>query len=250
MGRAGEAMKFNQAFLTMDSDNPNAWKAVCDTYSQLWDKDAAQVCVSDYLEDYPEDLDARQGLTGSRGDYDEAVRIGKQMIEQSPNWAYRKMQVAFWLSYAHRWEEVINIIGQFQPGLFEPEPTIGPWNLWAATHLAQALIETGQIEQAHAIADAGIDYILRQRKLQMGAWNIGVEDAQLFALLGERGKMLKSLEDAIDKDWMYYSMLIVDSPTFKDFRDDPEFQSLVERQAAKMAEQRTWYEKHKDEPIY
>jgi tetratricopeptide (TPR) repeat protein len=250
MGRAGEAMKYNQAYYSMDPDNPMAWKAVCETYAQLWDKDAAVTCLAEFVEAYPEDMDGRQKLAGFRGDFDEAIRIGQQMIEQSPNWQYRKMQVAFWLSHAYRWEEVINMIGQFQPGLFEPEPKIGPWNLWPATHLAQALIETGQEDQAYAIADVSIDFILRQRKLQIGAWSVGIEDAQFYALLGERDLMLESVDHAIDNDWMFYSEILIDSPTFKDYKDDPDFLALVDRQAAKMAEQRAWFEEHKDERLY
>jgi TolB-like protein/Tfp pilus assembly protein PilF len=249
MGRAGEAMKYDQAFFALDPDNPMAWKAVCETYKQLWDEDSARNCMTEYTQAYPEDYDARQKLAGARGDYDEAVRIGQQMIEQSPNWQYRKMQVAFWMSYAHRWNDVINMIGQFQPGLFEPEPQIGAWSLWPATHLAQALIETGQVEQGHAIAAAGIDHILRQRKLQIGWDNVGIEDAMFYALVGERDLMLKSINHAIDNDWMFYSGVLVDSPLFKDYRSDPEFQALVDRQAAKMAEQSAWYETNKDEPL-
>jgi TolB-like protein/Flp pilus assembly protein TadD len=250
MGRAGEAMKYDQAHFSMDPDNPFAWKSVCGTYAQLWDMDSSEACMAEYIDAYPEDIEAQQLLAGARGNYDEAVRIGKQLIEQSPDWQYRKMQVAFWLSYAHRWEEVINLIGQFQPGLFEPEPQIGPWNLWPAVHLAQALAETGDTQQAYAIADAGIDYILRQRKLQIGAAAAGIEDAQFYAVLGEREPMLQSIEHAIDNDWMFYSGMLVDSPLFKDYRDDPEFQALVDRQAAKMAEQRAWYEANKDKPLF
>jgi len=250
MGRAGEAMKYNQTFFTMDPENPYAWKSVCDSYSQLWDIEAYIACISEYLEAFPEDFDARQGLEGARGNYEEAVQIGRRLIEQSPNWKYRKVQLAFWLSYLHRWDEVIETIRQIQPEMFAPEPKIGPWNIWPATHLAQALIESGQIEQGYAVAEAGIDFILRQRKLQIGAWNTGVEDAQFSALLGEREQMLQSLENAIDKDWMFYSWMVFESPTLKDYRDDPEFMALFDRQAAKMAEQRAWYEEHKGEPLF
>ena len=90
---------------------------------------------------------------------------------------------------------------------------------------------------------------MRQRKLQIGASATGIEDAQLYAVLGERDLMLQSIEHAIDNDWMFYSRILVDSPLFKDYRNDPEFQLLVDRQSVKMAEQRAWYEAHKDEPL-
>ena len=250
MGRAGEALKYDQAHFTMDPQNMFAWKAVCETYMQLWDKDAYRVCMAEFIEAFPEDLDAQQKLAGELGDYDRAVQIGEQMIEKSPSWQYRKMQLAFWLSYARRWEAVINTIGEIQPALFAPEPKISQWNIWPATHLAQALIETGEREQGYAVANAGLDFILRQRKLQGGAHIIGIEDAQFYALLDERELMLPTLKNAIDRDWMFYSVLLIDSPILKDYRDDPELQALVDTQAAKMAAQRAWYEEHKDEPLF
>jgi hypothetical protein len=96
-----------------------------------------------------------------------------------------------------------------QRALFAPEPKIGPWNIWPATHLAQALIETG-----------------------------------------ERELMLQTLKNAIDRGWMFYSVMLIDSPILKDYRDDPELQALVDTQAARMAAQRAWYEEHKDEPLF
>lgn len=250
MGRAGEAMKYDQAHFAMDPDNPMAWKSVCDMYAQLWDLDAYIICMNEYIEAFPDDLDAQMSLAGAQGDYDTAVQLGRRLIEQSPNWQYRKTQVAFWLSHAHRWEEVINIIGEYKPGLFQPEPVIQFWDLWPATHLAQALMETGQAEQAGVLAATGIDFLLRQRKLQVGADLMGIEDAQLYAVMGEKELMLRSLEDAINKDWMFYSFSIINTPLFKDFRDEPDFQALLERQANKMAKQMTWYQENKDEPLF
>lgn len=247
MGRAGEAMIYDQAHFRMDTENPMAWKSVCETYLQLWDKEAYINCMKEFIKAFPQDVDAQQKLAGYMGDYEKAIQLGKQMIEQSPNWRYRKAQLIFWLSYAHRWNEVINTAKQIHPDLFNPEPTITAWNIWPATHLAQALIETGQTEQGYAIAATGLDFIQRQRKLQGAAYIVGIEDAHFYALLGERELMLTALNYAIDRDWMFYSFSIIDFPIFLHFMDDPEFQRAQERQSIKMAEQRAWFEKNKDQ---
>ena len=46
LGRAGEAMKYAQAYFTLDPDNPTAWKGVCEMYAQLWDMDAYIICMN------------------------------------------------------------------------------------------------------------------------------------------------------------------------------------------------------------
>jgi hypothetical protein len=78
----------------------------------------------------------------------------------------------------------------------------------------------------------------------------GNEDAQIYAIRGEKDRALDALEAAIDAGWMFYSYRLEEDPSFDAFKDDEQFLGIVQKLADRMAEERQWYEDHKSDPLF
>lgn len=250
MGKPGEAMRYTQALSALDPENNRFQKAVCDMHAQLWDTESAFACTEQYLERFPDDLDAKKNLIWFRDSPAEAEPIFVQQIEQEPWSMYRKVQYANFLSWERRHAEVIPIVSESFPALVGQPPEINDWTSWPARLLAQAYVETGDREKGLALLDVLEQELIRMRTLQGAGWIAGNEDSQIYAIRGEKDRALDALEAAIDSGWMFFSYGLARDPSFDAWKDDERFLAIVKKLSDRMADERAWYEQHKDDPLY
>jgi TolB-like protein/Flp pilus assembly protein TadD len=249
MGRAGEAMYYTEAVRRLDPDNARLWFESCTMHAQLWDSDAAEACIRAYSEAYPDNLDARSTLAFIDGDHEAALRYAEMNVEAQPEQWYRKLQLAEALIGVGEWERVVEIVGEAFPPLLADPPEVTDFGVWPATQLALAYTRLGEQEKADAIIDAALEALGRMRLRQGGGTISGIDDAVLYAIRGDQEEALSRLEAAIDSGWFFYSFGYPDAPAFADMKDDPRMIALWDRLAERMAEERAWYEAHKDDPL-
>lgn len=77
----------------------------------------------------------------------------------------------------------------------------------------------------------------------------GPEDALILALSNEDEKALASLEKAIRRDWMFFAHSVINDSALDSLRDDSRFIELVDQLASRLADERAWYEAHKDDLV-
>ena len=249
VGSPGEAMWYLQSIHRRDPENVNVLKDICIQHWQLWDDEAALDCFDRYIEAAPQDLDGQKWRAGIAGDFEDAVRIAELEVERRPQSWYPKMQLADYLALTGQWERIVEVVSSAFPDLMTAEPQLNDWKQWGARRLSEALLRTGQTEQAELLIQATLTHFERSRKLQAGGWMAGPEDAQLYALLGDHESALESLEKAIVRDWMFFARALIEDTPFNALREDPRFGELVDRLAQNMAEERAWYEEHKDDLV-
>ena len=250
MGKPGQAMRYTQALLELDPESQRRQAAVCDMHHQLWDREAGVACNEEYLERFPDDLDVRKNLLWFRDGPAVAEPLFLEQIEAEPWLDYRKVQYANFLSSELRHADVIAVVEAAYPQLAGDSPEISDWTSWPARLLAHAYIETGQREKGLALLAEVERTVQRMRKLQGAGWVAGNEDAQIYAIRGEKDRALDALEAAIDAGWMFYSFGLESDPSFNAFKNDPRFVELVQKLEKRMAGERKWYEEHKDDPLY
>lgn len=246
VGRPGEAMWYLQAIRRRDPDNMSVLVNICQQHWQLWDLASATSCQKQYLELNPEDLDAQKWLLVFRADFEEYVRIAELEVAQKPKLWYPKMQLSEALSRVGDWARIVEVVPSAFPDLMGPEPKINDFTQWPARRLAEALLRTGQTEQALLLIDAALEWFERSRKLQAGGWMAGTEDALLYVLKGENERALDTLERAINRDWMFFARSIMFDSAMNVLRDNSRYLALVDRLEQNMARERQWYEEHKD----
>ncbi len=242
-------MWYLQTIHRRDPQNLNIQKDICLQHGQLRDDSDALACFEGYLDAAPDDLDAQKWRAGIAGNFEEAVRVSELEVEQRPQSWYPKMQLADYLARVGDWARIVEVVSSAFPDLMTQQPQLNDWKQWGARRLAEAMLKTGQTEQAHLLIDATLTHFERSRKLQAGGWMAGPEDALLHALLGEHERALDSLDKAIVRDWMFYARAVIEDSAFNALREDPRFTELVDRLAQNMADQRAWYEAHKDDLV-
>jgi len=250
MGKPGEAMRYSQALYDLDPESQRRQDAICQMHYQLWDYEKAFSCVEAYLERFPEDLDAKKNMLWFRNGPEAAEPLFKQQIELEPWSDYRKIQYANFLSWERRHEEVIPVVETAFPQLIGDSPQIDDWTSWPGRLLAMAYIESAAKEKGSALLSQIEQAVMRMRKLQGTGWVSGIEDAQIYAIRGEKDRALDAFEAAVDAGWMFYSYYIEKDPSFDAFNDDERFVGIVQKLADRMADERQYYEEHKDEPLF
>jgi TolB-like protein/Tfp pilus assembly protein PilF len=250
MGKPGQAMRYTQALLELDPESKDRQAAVCGMHFQLWDQEALFACNEAYLERYPDDIDVKKNLLWFRDGPEAAEPLFREQIEAEPWFDYRKVQYAHFLSWGRRHAEVIDVLEAAYPQLAGDAPEIDNWSSWPARLLAQAYVETGQRDRGLALLAEVERAVQRMRKLQGSGWVAGNEDAQIYAIRGEKERALDALEAAIDAGWMFFSFGLEDDPSFDAYKDDPRFLEIVQKLRNRLAQERQWYQDHKGDPLF
>ena len=249
MGRAGEAMRYSLAHRRLDPANMSAWFNYCIQLGSVWDEEGGIACLQEFITANPDHIDARKWLAGGTKNYEEALRLSEDHVKAEPNSWYRKLQYAYYASLLQRWTLVEKIIESGFPQLTTEQPQVNDFMIWPARLLAQALLESEKTEEAQRLLKAAMATIETMRLKQSAGFTTGVEDAQVLVLMGRYEEGLNRLEDAIDSGWQYMSGLAFRDTNFYAVRDTPRCKALQKRMDDIMAEERDYFETHKDEPL-
>jgi len=250
MGQAGEALRYAYGRYQLDPENLGLRFEWCEQLGQLWDFGGEIQCLKDYLESDPDHSDARKVLAFYDNDLPEVLRIAEEDILQEPGSWYRKLQWGWYASIDQRWGGLIETLGPAFPQLLTDQPRVDQFSIWAARMLGQAFLETGNTGQAQRILDAAMESIESMRLVQGGGSAVGVDDAMIFALRGDRDQALERLGVAIDRGWRMYTHQAFLDANFASLREDPGFIALQQRMAGIMEKERAYFETHKDEPLF
>ncbi len=248
-GEAGQSMYYVNAVHRLEPDNVEWWQGMCEEYAQLWDREASIACFEELVAAFPEYSDGKYWLAAMRGDNAAAVQIVGATVEADPKRWYTTNQLGEQLARTGEWQRITELFQDLYSDLYDDEPEVTDFSIWPARILAQAMIETGRQEQADRLLDTMLETVTRSRKLQAGGWRSGIEDVQVYSLQGKTEEALAALEEAVDSGWMFYAFTIWDDPSLDALRDDPRFDELMDRMRDNLAEQRQWFEEHKDDPL-
>jgi tetratricopeptide (TPR) repeat protein len=116
------------------------------------------------------------------------------------------------------------------------DPEVDRRNYRAAIRLAAILLKTGERDKAKKILDRSLSVMGTLPR--MGTIGFGVDDAWVFALIGDQKKALESLQKAADLGWTgtwrhYFKHDLV----FQPLHEEPEFQLIREKIKASVAGQ-------------
>jgi TolB-like protein/tetratricopeptide (TPR) repeat protein/DNA-binding winged helix-turn-helix (wHTH) protein len=160
--------------------------------------------------------------------YEEMIEVGEDLVLDNPN----QVQIWYGLARAHlalgNFEQAIYVLER--QGL--PEKVIVDTRrangLQALMTYADALNVSGQTDKAHEYAEF-VSGIMRGviRTGSEKAWWPNLYEACARSVLGEDALALQSLERVVESPGLLWYPVLVDSPCFQKFKDEPRYQAVV-----------------------
>jgi tetratricopeptide (TPR) repeat protein len=161
--------------------------------------------------------------------YEEMIEVGEELVLENPN----QVQVWYGLARAHlalgNYEQAIYILDQ--QGL--PEKVFVDSRrangIETLMTFADALNANGQAEMAREYADF-VSGIMNRLTLTGApkAWWPNMYEACGQSIVGEDELALETLERVVESPGLLWYPVLVDSPCFQKFEDEPRYQAVVQ----------------------
>jgi TolB-like protein len=173
------------------------------------------------------------------GRYDDAYEVAAAAIEKAgiTTW-YVLNEPAEFAVLAGRFEDAIRLYDLALPSLTDPiRPDISNNHVSEAIGLAYSLQQTGETARAAVLFGRILDTLEGRRRV--GLENIGVDDACIYASIGETDKALAAIREAIDAGWrgLYDNGLMKMPYCLESLAGNPAFDGMVAEIDADLAAQ-------------
>jgi len=202
-----------------DPKYPDALWMVADQYARIGDEEGAEY--------FDPDMSFNNLFWLRR--YEEMIEVGGELVLENPN----QVQVWYFLARAHvalgEYEQAIYILdrqGLPEKVFVDSRRANGIETLMI---FADALNANGQTEKAHEYAEFVIG--IMSRVISTGApkaWWPNLYEACGRSILGEDELALESLERLVESPGLLWYPVLVDSPCFQKFNDEPRYQAVVQ----------------------
>ncbi|NKI34054.1 tetratricopeptide repeat protein [Wenzhouxiangella sp. XN79A] len=249
-GQTGQAMRHIVRAHELDPDSPGRRFSMCEFWLQIGDDLSAEACTNTLAESY--DLPFRIGylrqiIHGFRGEWDAMERELEAIVALGNRDPLTPALLA--QSYSrHDCPRALALLEERFPVLFDAPSGLTPMMLLPARTAIHCLQQTGRGDRAETLLASFSDQVERTRTEQ-GPWLVsGIETAWDHALHGRHEQALVALEELVE-DWRYYWWGLDYYPEFAPIRDTPRFRALMERLERGVAEEREYFEAHRDAPL-
>lgn len=124
-----------------------------------------------------------------------------------------------------------------KPELVDGEdPEVNDANWGFAIEAANILAKLGQRERADSLLNKALVAIGTRPRL--GYRGYGISDVEIYALLGEKEKAIRTLAIAVEEGWRFSWWINTEgNDNLASLRDDPRYQAIIARIQSQMAEQ-------------
>jgi TolB-like protein len=219
VGELDVAIGWGLKALELEPDDPvKSWQ-VAELYARIGDFESAHIYESEIS---PFDIRYWERR------YDEMIQIGEELTFNPPV----DIQVWYGLARAHA------AIGNYDTARYLLESTNLPDNTYvdarrsngleAAMTLADSLHQLGEVEQAQEIAEWLARFWSSLIDTGAGdAWWPNLYRACSLSILGQDSEVLESLERVNNSIPLLWYPVLVDSPCFQKYKDNPGYQAVV-----------------------
>jgi TolB-like protein/DNA-binding SARP family transcriptional activator/tetratricopeptide (TPR) repeat protein len=179
-----------------------------------------------------------------QGEYDEARRLGLELVARDPDY------VGSWMfaGDAHLFTGDIQGARKHYARAYEMSP-YGYYPIYtfrfSAVTLGYTLWKSGERDKALELFREFQDFVEGRLARGLDAPVAYYMLAAVHAIVGDRTDAIRTLTEAADRGWSDYIFLSSD-PLFEDLHDDAGFQGIVERNRQRMEVQRALLERDRD----
>jgi tetratricopeptide (TPR) repeat protein len=260
-GRIGESAAWVDEAVRLNASNVGNRGFQCNLWVELGDPDAAQECLDNLRQDFPQLPESSFASVQSTiywvsGEPQLAVEYMERLDKKEPS-----LRSKIYLALAHirneNWSAARPFVEEIVPHYFsEDEVIVSQQEVSLAIIAAISMHEEGGWPQrAHYLAGKALETMRSMHRTRgVGYGNL---DVHAYAIRGESSQMIAALRQAIDDGWRmnwwdhrlrHYQVLVQERLAQPAQRS--EWDALIAELEADIAKQRQWYADHKDEPLF
>ena len=252
-GQIGKALAWANEAARLNPQNFYIRNSECYLVVNLGDPDAAQLCLDAMRKEFsniPESTFAilAEAVFFLKGDARGATEYADSLSTSASDSRTLIIRGLIYLR-AGEWRRAREALVASAPEFYtDGEITVGPMELDLAIAIAATLREgDGWSERAHYLAGQAL--ITMESTHRMRGIGYHYLDVAAHMVRGDNAMAVSALREAIDSGWRMYWWGLR-TPVFEMANLGPEWNALVAELEADIAEQKAWYEEHKDDALY
>lgn len=269
-GNITDAMRWILALRELEPNSPSHWgefAGECFMWGLLGELGKTETCMQDFIETFPDSVRARaaraseagnlgywgfpnEGNEGENPNYEPSLELYRELVEKEPYNDYRANQLASVLELAGEYEELLDVVEQAHPELFEEEPVVTGETTWPAMHVVVAAQRIGDKDLLHRMLDAVDSAISGMRLIAGPGFTNGIENVEVEAMRGNTDEALRLLRNALDQNWRFLWTYMPVNPRLDSIRDDPRYQEMWEEIVADIDRQRALFYETQNDPLF
>lgn len=251
LGHVGEAQWWYREARKRSPEDPWLWWQECAAFLNLDDPFSAETCLNQLSEVHPEKFAvafARHRLLMYRGKWDEAILNRESLLERLPgqrNWTWILADL-----HARQGdvERARHLMANVFPEYLGDELELTAADLPAALIFAAILHANGEMQRRDILLLAMEERIATLHRIRGRGY--GIIDVYIHSMHGDHDRAIAGLREAIEVGWRKDWWILRQDWKLESLHQDPEFIALMNELEADILEQRQWYEKNKDKPLF
>jgi TolB-like protein len=251
LGHLGEAQRWRREARRRDPENTVFWSGECEGFLNLGDVLSAEDCAKQLSEAHPEKFATHvvwAALQEYRGETDSAIATLESLSERFPGWPAYDRWLADLTAGQGDIEGARHLMADAYPEFLEDGLELSAFDLDAALVFAAILHANGEAERRDVLLLALEERITTMHRTR--GIGYGILDVYIHAMRGDRDRAIDGLREAIDVGWRDSWWTLRQDWKLRNLRQDPEFIAMMDELEADIAQQRQWFEDHKDDPLF
>ncbi len=261
LGHLGAAQLWIQEAMRRNPDDAYSWFIECVGFLNLGDVLSAEDCVKQLGAVHPEKVISRSPwwlIHRYRGEWKAAIAILESQLERMPGFRPFDWWLADLVAGQGDVERARRLMAGTFPELLEDELELefDRQHLFAAVVFAAILHANGETQRRDVLLLALEKRIATMHRTR--GIGYGILDVYIHVMRGNRNRAIAGLREAIDMGWRVSGdtpengcwWMLRQDWKLANLHQDPEFIAMMNELEADIAQQRQWFDDHKDDPLF
>ena len=235
-----EAVRWLHKAVELDPGNPDHARWLGMVYLDLGDLASGEYWMREAMRLAPTQSDSKWAavyLAQHKNDSEEIIAAARELLRVRPNNLTSLVLLRDADYQAGRGDVALQRFRVAQPDLVDGKyPEVNATNWRFAIEVANVLVNVGKRERADNLLNKALLAI--GNKPRLGYRGFGINDVEIYALLGDKEKALATFATAVEEGWRFnWRINTAANDNLASLHDDPRYQAIIADIQLQMASQ-------------